>query len=147
MTPLPGKRTRGEFARSFLRKIGAPLTRSNMIAMMAWMQAEGDAGRFNPLNTTMQLPGSTRFNSVGVQNYRRFRDGVKATADTLNFGARLDLYGYHAIRHGFHISAHPHEILMAVESSLWGTGGLAVEVYLSDSEATLLGYKHHRLAQ
>jgi len=87
--------TRGQFARALLPKVGAKVTTHNMRALMAWMQAEGDAGRFNPLNTTHAMPGATDFNSVGVKNYASFEDGVKATAETLNYGAQRGLYGYH----------------------------------------------------
>lgn len=137
--------TRGRFARRFLRGIGAPVTRDNMLAMMSWMQAEGDAGRFNPLNTTLTEPGSTTFNWVGVQNYRNWKDGVRATVKTLSYGANRDLYGYGRIRGALRNGHNPRGVLEAVEESAWGTGGLALRVYEGTANSTLLGYKHHRL--
>lgn len=49
----------------------------------AWQQAEGGTAQWNPLNTTLRLNGSTNYNDVGVQNYRRATEGVCATALTL----------------------------------------------------------------
>lgn len=49
----------------------------------AWAQAEGGTARWNPLNCTLHLPGSTNYNSVGVQNYLRATEGCAATVITL----------------------------------------------------------------
>lgn len=144
------KYTRGQFARAFLPKVGAPVTNNNILSMMAWMQAEGDAGRFNPLNTTQHMPGSTRFNAVDVQNYLTFgglTGGVRATAKTMNYGARTGQFGYGRIRHCLVNNYSPARTLEAIEISAWGTGGLAQRVYQGTSNDTLLGYRHHRLAQ
>lgn len=51
--------------------------------LAAWAQAEGGNARWNPLNTTFRLPGSTDYNSAGVQSYFRPTEGVCATALTL----------------------------------------------------------------
>jgi len=118
--------TRGQFARALLPKVGAKVTVHNMRAMMAWCQAEGDAGRFNPLNTTHAEPGATDFNSVGVKNYVSFADGVAATAETLNYGASHGLYGYREIRRALRDNLPARRTLFAVERSQWGTGGLAL---------------------
>lgn len=121
-----GKYTRSEFARHFLRGIDAPADdKKNLYAMVAWMQAEGWAGKFNPLNSTQPWPGSTDFNAVPVQNYQSFEDGVGATVKTLNYGADHKLYGYARIRHCFRNRVNPALTLEAVEDSAWGTGGLA----------------------
>jgi len=138
--------TRGQFARALLPRLGAQVTTHNTRALMAWMQAEGDAGRFNPLNTTKKMPGSTNFNGVGVQNYASFEDGVQATADTLNYGAKRGLYGYHAIRHCLRINAPARRTLRAVERSEWGTGGLALLCLPLVSAFPAL-YQHHRISQ
>lgn len=138
--------TRGQFARALLPKVGAEVTARNMRALMAWMQAEGDAGRFNPLNTTQDKPGATDFNSVGVKNYRSFVDGVNATAETLNYGADRGLYGYHGIRSCLRRNAPAWRTLGAVESSAWGTGGLAT-LTLATVKTALRNYQHHRISQ
>jgi hypothetical protein len=142
-------KTRGNFARDFLPMIGAPITTHTMVTMMAWMQAEGDAGIFNPLNTTEPEPGSTDFNWVHVQNYLRYLDGLKATAKTLNFGADHDQFGYAPIRHGLRKNARAATVLAAVESSAWGTGGLALHVLEATGwqELQSNAYLHHRLSQ
>jgi hypothetical protein len=51
--------------------------------LSAWATAEGGTARYNPLNTTMRLPGSTPYNNTGVQNYFRPTEGVCATGLTL----------------------------------------------------------------
>lgn len=117
--------TREEFARQFLRAIGAPRTDRNLWAVVSWMQAEGSTAKFNPLATTQKMPGSTDFNSVGVQNYGSFQQGVEATAKTLNYGADRRIYGYKPIRRRLRHGAWALYTLNAVEASIWGTGGLA----------------------
>lgn len=52
-----------------------------------WLQAqaqlEDTAARYNLLATTRNEPGSTNFNSAGVQNYPSYTAGVRATVETL----------------------------------------------------------------
>jgi hypothetical protein len=54
--------------------------------LAAWATAEGGTAQWNPLNTTLPLPGSTSYNSAGVQNYPRATWGVCATGLTLTDG-------------------------------------------------------------
>lgn len=49
----------------------------------AWQRAEGGTARWNPLNTTLRLAGSTDYNGTGVQNYFRPTEGCAATVLTL----------------------------------------------------------------
>ena len=63
--------------------IHAPGSYRNILAMVGWAQAEGSLADYNPLATTLKRPGSTDFNSVGVQNYTSSAQGVYATALTL----------------------------------------------------------------
>jgi hypothetical protein len=137
--------TRGQFATALLKLIDAPVTRRNRRALLAWMQAEGDAGRYNPLNTTHDWPGATDFNWVGVKNYDSFVAGVAATAATLNYGADHGLYGYRQIRRDLRLSEPAAQTLGAVERSEWGTGGLALRV-LQTVPILSAPYAHHRLA-
>lgn len=118
--------TRGEFARAFLKEIGAPVTKRNQYALVSWMQAEGGYAKNNPLNTTEDWAGATSYNYVGVKNYKSFNDGVQATAKTLNYGADRNLYGYAPIRKRLRKNRFAYLTLRAVESSDWGTGGLAL---------------------
>lgn len=140
--------TRGMFARRFLEGIRAPITDNTLTAMMAWMQAEGDAGRYNPLNTTLAEPGASVFNSVGVKNYLDWKQGVRATVKTLDFGANHKEFGYQPIRAHLRNSDQPLWVMQAVERSAWGTGGLARRVLEETGAERLLTnrYLHHRLS-
>jgi hypothetical protein len=66
-----------------LRSLGALVGHENVRLLTAWQQAEGGTARWNPLNTTFDLPGATDYNSVGVKNYPRPTWGVYATGLTL----------------------------------------------------------------
>ena len=50
--------------------------------LSAWQVAEGGTAKWNPLNTTYKISGSTNYNAAGVQNYKRATEGVCATALT-----------------------------------------------------------------
>jgi hypothetical protein len=118
--------TREEFARALLKEIGAPASQRNLWALVSWMQAEGSAAKFNPLATTQEMADASNFNSVGVKNYISLKQGVEATAKTLNYGADRGLYGYKPIRRRLRRNAWAYRTLKAVEGSIWGTGELAV---------------------
>lgn len=120
--------TREDWARAFLKRIDAPVTKRNLVALVSWQRAEGTAGKFNPLGSTHAWPNSTIYNWVGVRNYHTFEDGVNATAETLNYGADRDLYGYRAIRKRLRGNSFAWLTLRAVEKSAWGTGGLAKSI-------------------
>lgn len=118
--------TRYQFAKALLDRLGLKPTKRRLWALLAWMQAEGGNAKFNPLNTTHDMPLATDYNSVHVKNYVTLREGVIATAKTLDYGARHDLYGYKAIREALVKNRWASIILAAVERSEWGTGGLAL---------------------
>lgn len=112
------KNTRGAFAEALLEGIGAPVSSSNMQAMMAWMTGENTKAAFNPLATTRMGPvaeGSTQFNSHNVRNYKSFDQGVAATLETLNLGYYTDIVA--ALRRG----SNPQELQQLVAASPWGT--------------------------
>lgn len=76
-----------------LAVVGARAGAENLRLLAAWQRAEGGAAKWNPLNCTLELPGSTAYNSftVGgvtyhVQNYPRPVWGVCATALTITNG-------------------------------------------------------------
>lgn len=131
-------------------EINAPVTGPNEYAMSKWEQQEGGGGGCpgqprgsgiwpihsdgsygpagNPINTTQHEPGSTNWNSVGVQIYADSSGhtcwywGVKANADTLNNG----LYG--SILNVLRNPAADNytqcvSLKNAVTSSQWGTKG------------------------
>lgn len=120
--------TRERWARSFLRKIGAPESKRNLLVVISWIQAEGGTALWNPLNTTKYVPGSTPYNYANVRNYPTYAAGMLATVETLNYGAERELYGYRPIRRLLRASARPRRTLRAIERSEWGTGGLALRV-------------------
>lgn len=143
-----------QFARALLPKVGCKrvpfvglLTKRRARALYCHMYAEGHGGAFNPMNSTLQRPGSRAINSVGVQDYVSFAQGVEATAETLNYGARKNVYGYRPIRRRLRFNASAKSVLEAVENSLWGTGGLAREVWEKNGKANIDGYAKKLIPQ
>lgn len=92
--------------------------------MHAWQRAEGGDARHNAFNTTQTWPGSTRYNSAGVQNYKSREDGVKATWHTLNNGYYPELLA--ALRN----VKDPYVVADAIGKSPWGTNGYTVKAVL-----------------
>lgn len=121
---------RGQWAYSFCLGVGVEIERYDeaQLAVVCWIAAEGGYARFNPLNTTLWVPGCTNYNSVGVKNYRTYDEGVGASVATLNYGADRFRYGYRPIRRRLRRNRNAERILKAVEASEWGTGGLALQV-------------------
>jgi hypothetical protein len=81
-----GGSTQDLFWTQVLIDMGAPVTQANIQGLNAWSEREGGGGRWNPLNTTRPAPGSSSFNSVGVQNYPSMAVGAQATADSIRNG-------------------------------------------------------------
>lgn len=78
-----------------LKKIGAPVSKQNLLFFYAWSQAEGAKSTFNPFATTQKKGESTFFNCLkrkggkcvgGVQNFKTKQDGIDATAKTITNG-------------------------------------------------------------
>ena len=67
-----------------LQNPSVPVSDFAIKAFLAWEPQENTAACWNPLATTWGMPGSTNFNSVGVQNYPDQATGILATANTLN---------------------------------------------------------------
>ena len=82
-----------QWAADFLKAIGAPTSNTNLSVVIDWMNHEsgGGGGLYNPLNTTLVWPGSTPLNSVGVQNYQSWKDGIAASAQTFTTGRWLNV--------------------------------------------------------
>lgn len=70
--------SKAQFASALLSSIGAPVTQSNVNKLVLWMQHEsgGGGGTYNPFDYVVKAPGSSAFNSVGVQNYPDVATGV-----------------------------------------------------------------------
>lgn len=111
-----------EFYKTLLNKLGAPITNENLKFLLAWRQAEGKSGLYNPFNTTHRLQDSTDFNSVGVQNYKNLDDGLYATLKTLTNGR------YNCIVNGLINDIGASEIAKCQSLHTWGTGTLVSKV-------------------
>lgn len=74
----------GDWAEAFLSSIGAPVIRDNLVAVVAWEASEGTQATWNPLATTMPMPGATTYNSHGVRNYKSMKQGIDAVVLTLS---------------------------------------------------------------
>jgi peptidoglycan hydrolase CwlO-like protein len=123
----PGHVAYGAWAGLFLRTVSAPGCRSNLITLVAWQYSEFTQAGWNPLADTLAMPGSTTFNSAGVQNYVSLDQGLQATRYTLVNGVGL---GYGAILSELGACADPMSTARAVNASMWcrGCGGGAYVV-------------------
>jgi peptidoglycan hydrolase CwlO-like protein len=108
----------GAWAGSFLTALGAPSSRDNLVAVIAWQAAEGTMATWNPLATTKAMPGATVYNSHGVKNYRSKEQGIEASIMTL----RLPNRGYEPIIASLRASAEAMETGRAINRSLWCRG-------------------------
>lgn len=100
--------------------IDVPATPETINLFWAWQKAEGGAAKFNPLNTTFNLPGDTDYNNVGVKNYPNGCYGIAATALTLRNGIYPGIIA--SMRKGDR-TAQQIVLENMKEFSLWGTGG------------------------
>jgi len=122
--PACGPCTPEGWARALLSQLGDQATPENVRAVVAWERAEGghwaNGARYNPLNTTQPMPGSWTVNAAGVQAYRTWGDGLRATVMTLENG----LYGgvLSVLRGGGCAPC----VAVAVGASPWGTGRFAI---------------------
>lgn len=108
----------GAWAQSFLTALGAPASRGNMVAVIAWEAAEGTMATWNPLATTISMPGNTVYNSHGVKNYRSKEQGIEATIMTL----RRPGHGYDSIVASLRAGAEAMETSRAINRSDWCRG-------------------------
>lgn len=81
--------TRINFARAIIQKIGADRTTAREMCLVAIMTGENSRAEWNALDTTMDAPGVTPYNSFGpngeyhVWNYPSAMVGVNATVETM----------------------------------------------------------------
>lgn len=117
--PATGSYTPASWASAFLGVIGEPQTACNQSAVEAWENAEGGAwdnsAAANPLDTTEREPGSWSINSVGVQAYPSWAEGLQANAAAITNG----LYG--GILSALSAGDSAQAVADAVASSPWGT--------------------------
>jgi hypothetical protein len=108
----------GQWAQSFLTALGAPTSRGNLVAVVAWEAAEGTLATWNPLATTINMPGNTVYNSHGVKNYRSKEQGIEASIMTL----RRPGHGYDAIISSLRAGAEAMDTARAINRSDWCRG-------------------------
>ena len=118
------------FATMLLNGLGAKATPEAINNVMFWEGKEGgnwhNTAKFNPLNTSYTLPGSTNFNTKkpggGVQAYTSWDQGLQATLSTLT-GKDASARGYTAIvdflKKGGGSTA---DMLKLMQSSSWDAG-------------------------
>lgn len=111
--------TRGQFASQVMKQRGIPKTKHTRRAFAAWMQSEGGFARNNPLNTTLDLPGATDYNSVHVKNYLSSDQGIEATCKTFDSHGQ----GYDRIERAMKRNDSARKILRIIGETNWGTGG------------------------
>jgi hypothetical protein len=114
--------TYGEWTEAFLEMMGAPDCRANRVVTIAWQAQEGTVAAWNPLATTHRMPGSTDFNSVGVQNFTSLAQGLQATLETIENG--WEVYGYGAIIRSMRACNDPYETAAKIVASSWCPGCL-----------------------
>ena len=73
--------------KAILRGIGAPITANTLTFLFAWRDLEAGTASFNPFNTTQPYNDATKYNIVGVRNYKSAEDGIFATIKTLKNGS------------------------------------------------------------
>lgn len=81
----PAPQSAVDWANAILLQLGIdpvthPLSVLDLVGQMQLEHGSQDIGYNNPLFSTQQMPGSTSINSVGVQSYASWQDGVAANA-------------------------------------------------------------------
>jgi hypothetical protein len=108
-----------DFAVALLKTLGDPVTAPNTQAIVAWCQREGGAwhspSHFNPLNTSLKMPGSHAIIGDGVLSYTSWSEGLTATVATLNSPSYRRILA--ALSAGTSVQA----VESAVAASPWGT--------------------------
>lgn len=108
--------------KSVLGLLQCSVTPENVRFLDEWQEYEGGGAAFNPLNTTWKIPGSTDYNSAGVQNYDSAQQGTLATVKTLKDGYYPKVLA--ALESGKPLEFEDRKGL-AANISTWGTSGFA----------------------
>ena len=142
--PLSGSQNETQWAKDFLTKIKAPVTDNNIAAVTAWMAQEGGGGggktglgvsgtaMYNPLNTTLGMPGATEFNSAHVKNYTSYSQGLDASIKTLT-GSNANAMGYTSIIQSLRANAPAAQTDALASNSGWVTGRTNQDSYHTGS--------------
>lgn len=125
--------TREQWCIAVLEAIGNKNPTQNVINwLVGWTLFETNAGSgasYNLLNTTLRMPGSTNFNSAGVQNFVSFDQGIEANASTLANG----FYGtiFSALKNNLQNTLMTGTAVIDSELSKWGTGAVQRSIIAS----------------
>lgn len=122
----------GKVAQQFYKDMYGPLgvtmpMNDWLIFCQAWQTTEGGGAKHNPFNTTEPMPGSTKYNSVGVQNYLNRDQGVTATVNTLKQKQYANLLT--AMRS----NADPYYLAVMIGIGPWGTNTLLFVKVLAEN--------------
>jgi hypothetical protein len=132
VSAAPGNQDQQKFAASVLQQLGAPVTDNNVSSLTTWMNKEGgwvkNNATYNPLNTTLAMPGSKSINKVGVKAYGSFDQGVQATVSTLT-GSNASAMGYTGIVESLRSNAPLSQTMGAASNSGWVSGKLNQDSY------------------
>lgn len=120
-----------QWAKELYLKLG--IAPNNLVGLTAWALKEGgnfhNSAKFNPLNTTWKTIDSVGINSVHVQSYTSWDEGLTATVDTLH------LSYYPAIIRALG-GSDPEALSQAVAASPWGTGSFSAFIPEARSKVT-----------
>ncbi len=83
-----GELNREQFAEKVLQSVGIPVNKTSVGKFVAWEKQEGghwnNTARYNPLNTTLALPGAANTGTQGnIKVYNSWQQGIEATVKTL----------------------------------------------------------------
>lgn len=134
-TPTPAAAapaTGTAFFTRFLQGLGITPNAQNLAALEDVRHYEGNNNRYNPLNAVQVEPGSTQFNSVGVQTYPDFATGV--AGEVALFG------GSHwtAVRQALQ-TGNEQSILSAFDAGYTWSPGTNIPALTAQSQATEAG--------
>jgi len=110
----------GDWAGALLTTLGLPTCGNNLAVVVAWQVAESTDAMWNPLASTHNIVGATKFNSAGVKNYPSLETGLEATSQTLWGGYYR--YGYGWILYDLYSCADPMTTAQAINASAWCYG-------------------------
>jgi len=108
----------GDWAGHAMGALGVSGCQNNLVVMVAWEVSEYTQASWNPLATTLWMPGATTFNSAGVKNYGSLEQGLAATVGTLHKSG----HGYEAILANLASCSDPMTTGLAVNASDWCRG-------------------------
>ncbi len=111
----------GDWAERFLRHLGAPTCRDNLVVVMAWQANEFTQARWNPLATTHRMKRLHELQR-GRRAELRLADarGLRASEETLTGGATS--YGYRAILDALRRCDAAMTTAEAIRASAWCRG-------------------------